>query len=142
MGVHNPRRFDIMHPNLASMRRMIRELLAEFDPQYRLSNWIAIQETLCAVSRAMRRLQAIPPGFRSGDYFEAAHTNLRLYLMQLITWMFSIAVYWDLEIDRGWKTWNYKVKRKTYMDHPVPRPNPSPAPAGDDSRETGGVART
>lgn len=122
------------------MRRMIRDLLAEFDPHYRLSNWIAIQETLCAVSRAMRRLEAIPPEYRSGEYFEAAHTNLRLYLMQLITWMFSIAVYWDLEVDRGWKTWNYKVKRKTYMDRP--HPNPNPVPARDDSRESEEGART
>lgn len=126
------------------MRALLDRLLADFDISYDMSNWLSLLEVLQHLSESLRRIQSLSP---SDPEYDRWKRELRDTIACFMTWLFSIAMYWNLSIDRGWKSWNLKVNRKSYLlPHEVipdpgptstPRPDPTPGGEGTSARPPG-----
>lgn len=110
---------------LEDMRALAEHLLRDFpDARYELSNWIPLTESLGRLARQVREPE-------EGD-------DVKNELSFLLSWLFTVASYWKLDLDGGWKSWVYKAKRKRYVvadstaASPVPEPTTHPPPPHPD----------
>lgn len=102
------------------LQRIVNELLQDFDPAYRQSNWVPMLIEMRDLSRALR---------------DEDPERVRASVVTLVSWLFATAIYFKLDLDAGWRNWTSKVRRKSYL----PKVNPpalsasSLAPTGSQS---------
>lgn len=93
-------------------------MLADFDASYRQSNWMHVLAESRDLSRALR--DEDPARVRDG-------------VVHLVSWLFALALYFQLDLDSGWRNWTNKVRRKTYLPKvtaAIPGPDEARPPAG------------
>lgn len=139
---------DGKRPSSMGMQAILDGVLREFPHmQYQTSQWLAVSQCLQNLSREIRnrsRFDATDPWahvrettFVSSDGSQtdrpgedgSSTTPFAHRFHDLFSWLFCVAVHLHLDVDRGWRSWCYKVRRKRYRGGRLLQPQSPHAPA-------------